>query len=488
MFKNLLRVFWGLSMLLSSQVLAQGEGAPVKTIFIKVDPQGTYLFVDSSAQPPDLPDAARSPTRFSLLALYQDPEVMLQAGDLIGFELIGAFQNADPMYGGYDGIQTLLGLFNSPLGYLFPGPMGSASGVVSSPTYFRNIPTDIPEDFNILPGTIVYAQVPKYATEILFSPNDSFFADNSDPNNDYGVYLKISVLKQPKYALEKILYENGKIVNSNFHKMTPSRLACGLAPTVFSTRQMKFTCLQVVEYEDGPPEYVATAGCKLRLGIEDGGYDGAHNRETHTDSPIRWGRVRGYDLGTEISVPMDGLTLTYDAPEVAGELKMTFEAKDPEGNDILSVSRTLFEIRHDQNLTELYIPGLTLDISSHPGDGYFVTETVKSSLKSVIESFRKNFAEKYPDLPVPNLETEGASLSWGGLFDVNKNWSAPHCGHRKGTEVDLSMSVFDRFGSEIKKKMKQDLAKELRRRKFQMPYEGERPGEAYSNHWHIIGK
>lgn len=61
MFKNLLRVFWGLSMLLSSQVLAQGEGAPVKTIFIKVDPQGTYLFVDSSAQPPDLPDAARSP-------------------------------------------------------------------------------------------------------------------------------------------------------------------------------------------------------------------------------------------------------------------------------------------------------------------------------------------------------------------------------------------------------------------------------------------
>lgn len=40
------------------------------------------------------------------------------------------------------------------------------------------------------------AQVPEGATSILFSANDCYFADNEDPDGDYGVEIKVTVVKK----------------------------------------------------------------------------------------------------------------------------------------------------------------------------------------------------------------------------------------------------------------------------------------------------
>jgi hypothetical protein len=41
--------------------------------------------------------------------------------------------------------------------------------------------------------------------------------------------------------------------------------------------------------------------------------------------------------------------------------------------------------------------------------------------------------------PTP-LESEAVSLPHGGLFDINDDWSQPHCSHREGKSIDLSLS------------------------------------------------
>jgi hypothetical protein len=50
--------------------------------------------------------------------------------------------------------------------------------------------TDIPEDFNVAAQPTV--EVPAGATEILFTPNDSFWVDNTDPNSDYGAEIEVA--------------------------------------------------------------------------------------------------------------------------------------------------------------------------------------------------------------------------------------------------------------------------------------------------------
>jgi hypothetical protein len=58
-------------------------------------------------------------------------------------------------------------------------------------TACNGISTNIAEDFNVAPQTAV--QVPVGATEILFTGNDSFYSDNTDPNQDYGVTIEFGL-------------------------------------------------------------------------------------------------------------------------------------------------------------------------------------------------------------------------------------------------------------------------------------------------------
>lgn len=63
-------------------------------------------------------------------------------------------------------------------------------------------------------------------------------------------------------------------------------------------------------------------------------------------------------------------------------------------------------------------------------------------MAAALDSVSQKWANTYPG--GPKLGFNDASLPWGGLFDANPpyNWTADHCGHRVGTEMDLRSTAF----------------------------------------------
>ena len=139
---------------------------------ITIDPRGTYL--NKSAT-----DGANAATT----ALLSD--LGLAAGDLITLSRGGTWQGAPTLT---DTNTSLLAVFSgangliTPATYLtFASPLQSGSATVS---------TDVIQDFFVVGPGVTVIQIPVGATSLKFSPNDSFFADNSDPNGDFSVTVR----------------------------------------------------------------------------------------------------------------------------------------------------------------------------------------------------------------------------------------------------------------------------------------------------------
>ncbi|HSE86746.1 MAG TPA: right-handed parallel beta-helix repeat-containing protein [Candidatus Binatia bacterium] len=159
------------SLFCQSQLLAQSSSP----VFVKVNPAGTYLLVDSC-------DQAAPPTSVTLSSLGIVP------GEFIRLTRAGAFKAGVNFN---DDQPTLGAVFRGPSGLIAPGPNSQHASFNSLPTACNNISTNIAEDFNVAPQTAV--QVPVAATDILFTGNDSFWSDNTDPNNDYGVSIEFGL-------------------------------------------------------------------------------------------------------------------------------------------------------------------------------------------------------------------------------------------------------------------------------------------------------
>ncbi|MHB0954937.1 MAG: putative Ig domain-containing protein [Pirellulaceae bacterium] len=157
---------------------------------IKIDPRSTYLhtFDDPAAQ-----DSV--PIALATLGI--------SGGDLVRLEAIGDYA----AFGTDNEIRTsMIGAFSagsvlsaSSAAHRVPGALDVPADVLTTPTSRGNEPTDIPEDFNILTGTVAgtVLQVPLQATHLFVGPFDTLFGDNSDADNDY--FLRISRL--PSYEV-----------------------------------------------------------------------------------------------------------------------------------------------------------------------------------------------------------------------------------------------------------------------------------------------
>lgn len=167
------------------------------SFFLHVNPQGTYYFVDTvgGLQPNGyfLQDKKITPTALNLSSLYNDPNINLRPGDFIKLQSVGA---EDPGPGWDEAETNLAAVFrDSNGGFLYPGPQGEFYTIITPPTYPRGIQTDILQDFWIPQDHAEVLQVPQGAADIAFSVPDSYFADNSDPNGDYGVIIKITIVR-----------------------------------------------------------------------------------------------------------------------------------------------------------------------------------------------------------------------------------------------------------------------------------------------------
>jgi len=73
-----------------------------------------------------------------------------------------------------------------------PGAINAGEDFSTHNTYYSNLVTDIPEDFYI---DSIVIQIPDSAEYLFISPHDSWFNDNSDPDNDYGVRIVKTEIK-----------------------------------------------------------------------------------------------------------------------------------------------------------------------------------------------------------------------------------------------------------------------------------------------------
>jgi Dockerin type I domain len=149
---------------------------------ILLDPRATYLHTNSdpslNAQPVDLASLGIAP------------------GTTITLTEVGTF---DASGGQGDTAKTLVGVFSSTNvltassdRYRVPGAIDAGVGhYVTTPTLIGSQPTDIPQDFLISDQAVhsITLAVPAGAEFLFFSPPDSYFGDNVDPNHDFGVQI-----------------------------------------------------------------------------------------------------------------------------------------------------------------------------------------------------------------------------------------------------------------------------------------------------------
>jgi hypothetical protein len=151
-----------------------------EAITITVDPRQTFLRTDTS----DFPTVTGG-----FLTL---PGLGLLPGDEILLERLGDFSHGTSFP---DTGTTLLGLFSSSNLILsstsgqfrVPGAIDAGIDVMTGPTFFEGLATDIPQDFFIGVGTTI--TIPTGAQALFIGVFDSFYSDNTDPDRDFGVRL-----------------------------------------------------------------------------------------------------------------------------------------------------------------------------------------------------------------------------------------------------------------------------------------------------------
>lgn len=152
--------------------------------FLKINPTGTYLRTDRDLLPPERADLADPATRLELADSGVSP---------LSFLLLrrrGAYR-AGEAETFLDNISSLVAVFVDANGqFLEPGPESRVFPLITPPSFHSNIPTDIPQDFDVR-RDFVRVQVPQGAIAILFTTSDQFINDNSDPNGDFGLDIAV---------------------------------------------------------------------------------------------------------------------------------------------------------------------------------------------------------------------------------------------------------------------------------------------------------
>lgn len=140
--------------------------------FHAVDEAGTYLATA------DADTGANAATELDLQTLGVQP------GDCLGLEVQGAFQAGDAEA---DDSANLLAVFAGADGFIAAEGTHAVETVACEA--MDEVSNDVGEDFEVV--DVAPLLIPDGAERLLFGPHDCFFGDNTDPNGDYGVDVRI---------------------------------------------------------------------------------------------------------------------------------------------------------------------------------------------------------------------------------------------------------------------------------------------------------
>ena len=172
----------------------------------------------------------------------------------------------------------------------------------------------------------------------------------------------------------------------------------------------------------------------------------------------------------DINRPKGKLSAVQGTTDANGEVKLTFTA--PEVAGIHTVKATCATCSNTSASREIqvkvpdlvpispsppvnadgsYAYALTSVDGIHAGAGryhknqYSLSAQARQNLRALIDSFAA--------AGWGTVALNDASLYWGGRYDINGDWIAPHRGHRDGREIDISFSRAGNPISKIKQKV-----------------------------------
>lgn len=459
------------------------------TELIKIDPRGTFLYVD------EVFDIKRDPKRVSLAEISLDPERALKPGDFIGFRVEGAFvYGADPIY--LDISKNLIAVFVKGDGsFIAPGSKSQVFLPPTLPTWPRSLPTDTPQDF-FVGDDFTIAQIPEGAVAILFAVPDVIYRDNSDPNGDFGVRIypypvKFEVLDPQGVLVDPSLEEDEDSTTGGLH-IAPTNYAglplrglrsCGFDP---GSPTLKFTLRCAIEGRTEWPNFV---DCGFKAELEALSGSGGHKHTEHdttrprgeftpssTDTVESKGDPKGPGGQPENAI-LKGIMggpqerkITYNAPRVGGTVRLKLSGwnrdKDEELKGIAKKTWDINVAVKDHGviyLTEVPQTGdgfervETESIGHGLEDRYATLETIRKFTGlpgKVREALRKQkifSAEDLPNQEFPSITIydfsaqNGQVVFTGGIGSVATTESVKVRNLRTGQEVPVQPDSFGRF-------------------------------------------
>ena len=158
-------------------------------VHVQLDPKATYLKTNNDP-------TALNAVAIDLVALG------IAAGDLVVFEQTGDYDANGALPGLTDSSTGMSAVFSSSTTLTASSNLNRVSGATtaldftgaalpnhnSQVTAFGNLPTNISQDLRVTDETIPII-LPATATHVFFSADDSYFEDNTDPDNDWGVNI-----------------------------------------------------------------------------------------------------------------------------------------------------------------------------------------------------------------------------------------------------------------------------------------------------------
>jgi hypothetical protein len=204
----------------------------------------------------------------------------------------------------------------------------------------------------------------------------------------------------------------------------------------------KTTSTIMVTATNPPPE-----GCTVNFKVEPVENSGGHSH--HDDS-----RRKGTVTPPTLTIPAGSLEpvyALYSSSDISGQEKIIAEVNGVKKGET-TIQVKVPDLMPLDSLSWYNLTGADA-ISSHPANHYGTNSTKVAVY---------NMASDYWNEIRTRLGINDMSLEWGGLFDVNENWSSPHSLHRTGESVDI-----DRCADGV-------LVNQKRLDKIALRYDGER--------------
>ncbi len=404
-------------------------------VTVPIDPRETYLVTQND------PSAVSPGHAISLAALSIKPgdQIRLSVFGLVNYCAPQSCFMSDP--GGFaaftDGRVPRDGALLTNL-----------SPYITPPAGCGQVSTDLANDF-LLPGFMpITVTVPPGATTLWAAYGDCFYSDNAGTFN-------ISIEKIAGLA---------------------ARLDVGVARIPPAGTSGSGSVLVDVRCESPGTPYA----WPFVIGLSRAGSaNGAHDDATHS-GPRPLGALftdldgTGQRTVSGTTVPGQPTLLFFRPSDVAGGVDVTLTCGTGQATTVRRI-----DVRVGVNLVPLDSALSRIETgNSHGLSGDHLAKAVRDDYLQAVSDFRRGppYLGPWPAAGKV-VQTSGMSLPWGGRYDTDRDWVAPHKAHREGTSIDIRHKLLTPFERSW-------LAVLLRSSKFKMIVADERPEDPLSSHWH----